>query len=74
MEPTFVPIQFNNNTYNSFKIFKLIEALLAKTTEPHPKLPGTIYSAAKEIEAAGGKSLPIACDIRDEKSVISAIK
>lgn len=40
--------------------------ILAKTTEPHPKLPGTIYTAAKEIEAAGGKCLPIVCDIRDE--------
>jgi citronellol/citronellal dehydrogenase len=34
-------------------------AILAKTAEPHPKLPGTIYSAAKEIEAAGGRSLAI---------------
>ncbi len=35
----------------------------------NPKLPGTIYTAAKEIEALGGKALPIKCDIRDEKSV-----
>ena len=40
-------------------------AILAKTTEPHPKLPGTIYTAAKEIDAVGGKGLPLACDIRD---------
>ena len=40
--------------------------IVAKTTETHPKLPGTIYSAAKEIEAAGGKALPLAVDIREE--------
>jgi len=49
-------------------------AILAKTTEPHPILPGTIFTAAKEIEAAGGKALPIKCDIRDEASVDAAIK
>jgi citronellol/citronellal dehydrogenase len=38
-------------------------ALIAKTTEPHPKLPGTIYTAAKEIEEAGGQALPIVGDI-----------
>jgi citronellol/citronellal dehydrogenase len=42
---------------------------LAKTAEPHPKLPGTIYTAAKEIEDLGGKALPIICDVRDEKNV-----
>jgi len=47
-------------------------AIVAKTTEPHPKLPGTIYSAAEEIERAGGKALPIACDIRDEVKVREA--
>ncbi|MFM8897816.1 MAG: SDR family NAD(P)-dependent oxidoreductase, partial [Actinomycetota bacterium] len=41
-------------------------AIAAKTTDPHPKLPGTIFSAAKEIEAAGGKALPLQCDLRDE--------
>ena len=41
--------------------------IAAKTTEPHPKLEGTIYSAAEQIEAAGGKALPIFCDIRDEQ-------
>src|SRR5690349_6939403 len=39
-------------------------AIAAKTTEPHPKLPGTIYTAAEEIRQAGGRALPIACDIR----------
>jgi citronellol/citronellal dehydrogenase len=46
----------------------------AKTTEPHPKLPGTIYSAAAEIEAAGGKALPLAVDIRDDSQVAAAIE
>ena len=49
-------------------------AIAAKTVEPHPKLPGTIYTAAKEIEALGGKCLPIQCDIRDEKAVKAAIE
>ena len=40
-------------------------ALMAKTAEPHPRLPGTIYTAAEEIEAAGGEALPIVGDIRD---------
>jgi acetolactate synthase-1/2/3 large subunit len=40
-------------------------ALVAKTTEPHPKLPGTIYTAAKEIEEAGGHALPIVGDVRE---------
>ena len=40
-------------------------AVVAKTTEPHAKLPGTIYSAAQEIEAAGGRALPLAVDVRD---------
>ncbi|WP_022722523.1 NAD(P)-dependent oxidoreductase, partial [Rhodopseudomonas sp. B29] len=48
-------------------------AIAAKTTEPHPKLKGTIYTAAEEIEAAGGKALPLLCDIRDEAQVIEAI-
>jgi citronellol/citronellal dehydrogenase len=47
--------------------------IAAKTAEPHPKLPGTIYSAAAEIEAAGGRCLPLAVDIRDEESVARAI-
>ena len=49
-------------------------AILAKTADPNPKLPGTIYSAAKEIEALGGKALPLQCDIRDEKSVAECVK
>ncbi|ACE98587.1 short-chain dehydrogenase/reductase SDR [Rhodopseudomonas palustris TIE-1] len=48
-------------------------AIAAKTTEPHPKLKGTIYTAAEEIVAAGGKALPMVCDIRDEAQVIDAI-
>jgi len=46
----------------------------AKTTEPHPKLPGTIYSAAEEIEAAGGKALPLVVDVREEDQVAAAIQ
>ncbi|MEC7999777.1 MAG: NAD(P)-dependent oxidoreductase [Pseudomonadota bacterium] len=44
-------------------------ALAAKTAEPHPKLPGTIYTAAEEIVEAGGEALPLICDIRDEDNV-----
>jgi citronellol/citronellal dehydrogenase len=49
-------------------------AILAKTTTEDPRLPGTIFSAAKEIEELGGKALPIQCDIRDEKKVKEAIE
>ena len=48
-------------------------ALVAKTAEPHPKLEGTVYTAAAQIEAAGGAALPIVGDIRDEASVQSAV-
>jgi citronellol/citronellal dehydrogenase len=48
-------------------------ALIAKTAEPHPKLPGTVYTAAKELEEAGGQALPIVGDIRDEESVAGAV-
>src|SRR5436189_5620559 len=48
-------------------------ALIAKTAEPHPKLPGTIYTAAEEIEAAGGEALPIVGDIRDAAAVEAAV-
>jgi citronellol/citronellal dehydrogenase len=48
-------------------------AIAAKTADPNPKLPGTIFSAAAEIEAAGGKALPIQCDIRDEAQIEAAI-
>jgi citronellol/citronellal dehydrogenase len=47
--------------------------IAAKTAEPHPKLPGTIYTAAKEIETAGGKALPLVVDVRDEEAVKGAI-
>ncbi|TGP55160.1 NAD(P)-dependent oxidoreductase [bacterium M00.F.Ca.ET.230.01.1.1] len=47
--------------------------IAAKTAEPHPKLPGTIYTAAQEIEQAGGKALPVLCDIRDEAQVADAV-
>jgi citronellol/citronellal dehydrogenase len=48
-------------------------ALIAKTAEPHPKLPGTVFTAAAEIEAAGGRALPIVGDIRDETQVEAAV-
>ena len=47
--------------------------IAAKTAEPHPKLPGTIYTAAEEIEAAGGKALPVICNIREELQVAEAV-
>ena len=49
-------------------------AILAKTTEPHPTLPGTIFTAAKEIEEVGGAALPIVCDIRYEEQVEAAVE
>jgi citronellol/citronellal dehydrogenase len=49
-------------------------AVAAKTAEPHPKLPGTIYTAAEEIEKAGGKALPLVCDIRFEEQVVDAVE
>ena len=48
-------------------------AIAAKTTEPHPKLKGTIFTAADDIRAAGGKALPVVCDIREEAQVIAAV-
>jgi len=48
--------------------------IVAKTTDPNPKLPGTIYSAAEEIRAAGGKALPLAVDIREEEAVLEAVR
>ncbi len=48
-------------------------AIAAKTAEPHPKLPGTIYTAAEEVEKAGGKALPIICDAREEDQVQAAV-
>jgi citronellol/citronellal dehydrogenase len=49
-------------------------AVAAKTAEPHKHLPGTIYSAAKEIEAAGGQALPLIVDVRDEANVYEAVE
>ncbi len=48
--------------------------IAAKTAEPHIKLPGTIYTAAAEVEEAGGQALPVVCDIRDDKAVASAVE
>ncbi len=48
-------------------------AIAAKTAEPHPKLEGTIYTAAEEIDAAGGRALPLVVDVRDEESVQNAV-
>jgi citronellol/citronellal dehydrogenase len=47
--------------------------IAAKTTEPHPKLPGTIYSVAAEVEAAGGAALPVVMDVRDDAAVEAAV-
>ena len=47
--------------------------IAAKTAEPHPKLPGTIYTAAEEMEAAGGKALPVIVDVRSEEMVQAAV-
>src|ERR1700712_303252 len=49
-------------------------ALVAKTAEPHPKLEGTIFTAAKAIEEAGGQALPIVGDVRDDASVEAAVE
>jgi len=49
-------------------------AIIAKTEQPHPKLPGTIYTAAEEITAAGGQALPLPVDIRDDAKVAEAAK
>ena len=48
--------------------------IAAKTTEPHPKLPGTIFTAAEDIRAAGGTALPIQTDVRDEAQVERAVR
>jgi citronellol/citronellal dehydrogenase len=48
-------------------------AIAAKTTEPHPKLPGTIYTAAEEMDEAGGHGLPLVCDIRHDEQVQAAV-
>ncbi len=48
--------------------------IAAKTAEPHAKLPGTIYTAAQEIEEAGGQAFPVVCDIRDDNAVKAAVE
>ena len=48
-------------------------AIVAKTAEPHPKLPGTVFTAAQEIDAAGGKGLPLVTDIRSEDQIAAAV-
>ena len=48
-------------------------AIAAKTDTPHPKLPGTIHSAASEVEAAGGKALPMQVDVREENAIAAAV-
>ena len=49
-------------------------AIAAKTAQPHPKLPGTVYTAAEDVEDAGGKALPLVCDIRSEDQVAAAVE
>jgi citronellol/citronellal dehydrogenase len=49
-------------------------AIAAKTDQPHPKLEGTIHTAAEDIEKAGGKALPLVVDVREEKQVAEAIE
>jgi citronellol/citronellal dehydrogenase len=49
-------------------------AIAAKTAEPHPKLPGTIYTAKEEVEAAGGKAIACLCDIRFEEQIREAVE
>jgi citronellol/citronellal dehydrogenase len=48
-------------------------AIVAKTAEPHPKLPGTVYDAAREVESAGGRALPCITDVRFEDQVAAAV-
>src|SRR4051812_10771694 len=48
-------------------------AIVAKTDAPHPKLPGTIHTAAAEVESLGGRALPLAVDIRNENQVAEAV-
>ncbi len=49
-------------------------AIIGKTAEPHPKLPGTVFTAAEEIEAAGGKALPFVADVRFEDQIAAAVE
>jgi len=48
-------------------------AIAAKTSDPHPKLPGTIHDTAREVEQAGGKALPLVVDVRDDERVVDAV-
>jgi citronellol/citronellal dehydrogenase len=48
--------------------------IAAKTAEPHPRLPGTVYTVAKEVEQAGGRALPLPVDIRNDEAVVAAVK
>ena len=48
-------------------------AIVAKSGVPNPKLPGTIHTVAEEVEQAGGRALPIQCDIREEQQVLDAV-
>src|SRR3954454_10831301 len=48
--------------------------IAAKTAEPHPKLPGTIFTAAEDMAKAGGESLPLVVDVRDEGSFMAAVE
>jgi citronellol/citronellal dehydrogenase len=48
-------------------------ALIAKTATPHPKLEGTVYTAARDIEQAGGNALPIVGDVRDDEDIFAAV-
>ncbi|GAB4122613.1 MAG: NAD(P)-dependent oxidoreductase [Sideroxydans sp.] len=48
--------------------------ITGKTVEPHPKLPGTIHSVAVEVEAAGGRALPLQLDVRDEQAIAAAVQ
>ena len=62
--------------FKNFQNFFLQRAnivIAAKTVTPHPKLPGTIFTAAKEIEDSGGTSLPLEVDIRDDEQVKEAV-
>ncbi|MEE2786136.1 MAG: SDR family NAD(P)-dependent oxidoreductase, partial [Myxococcota bacterium] len=49
-------------------------AIAAKTAEPHPRLPGTVFSAAEDIEKAGGNALPLIIDIRHEEAVVAGVQ
>ena len=48
--------------------------LAAKTDRPHPVLPGTVHTAAEQVEAAGGRALAVVCDVRDEEQIQSVVK